>query len=75
MYVTTCPVCRNVVVYSNFEESVSGENCPHCKRRKQYEAELSQEYFGEGINKSMYCLERCRQFDLKNISKRPSPPL
>ena len=47
MFVTTCPICGNEVVYNDFEESISGENCPHCERRRNFEAELSAENFLE----------------------------
>ena len=47
MFVSTCPVCRNTVVYNDFEESLYIERCPHCERRREFETELAVDNFLE----------------------------
>ena len=75
MFVITCPICGNEVVYSNFEESVSSENCPHCERRKQYEAELAAENFlkDEKMYMKVYSPIFIKEF--LTVEKRPAPLL
>ena len=75
MFVTTCPNCGNTVVYSNFEESISGENCPHCERRKQYKAELAAENFldDEKMYMDVYSPIFIKKF--LTVEKRPAPLL
>lgn len=71
LYVVSCPVCGNTVVYDNYEESITAEFCPHCLRRKKFESDIGYDYNVK--MRYMDSLKKCKEIEHKYCTvKRPN---